>query len=758
MKPLELVLCAFGSYGGEEQIDFRRADHGLFLITGDTGAGKTTIFDGMVFALYGETSGRRDGAMMRSQYAKEEQETRVEFTFSQRGEEYRIVRSPGYLRRSRRKGRDGTYAQVAVPASLTLYDGSGAAVPGKIAELNARIREIIGLDAEQFRQTVMIAQGEYLNLLYASSRERKNIFGRLFHTDLYGQFQYRLREREKALYGKLEDNRKAWEQEASHVRFPAGSSWEERFREAGGSQAGEDRQKLLDEMNGELLKEEQKKQEQEKQLEEREQNLQEEIRRAIRENELLDAKKQAEKEYAELAAKEEEKKQKKVLLRQAEKAGRVLDKARILEERRAEKIRAEGFLKELSEKEKAVQQRLKEAAKEADSGRKKLEQERPLLTGRTAHLEELLPRFRIREEKRQLLVKEEKKLAAAERSREAARRKLLRLNGHLKLWYGQLREICREAEKEYLEGYHCFLDAQAGLLAEGLEEGTPCPVCGSCQHPFPAEKKAEVMTREQVETARKNWERKKELLEETVRLCQRGSQAAAGSGQGGQEERLSAFSEENLRKAGPLMEELILQLGGFEEQRQAGERAVSQLKGELGQLEAGLSEGTGSKTEDPFLPAEDDGAGGAGAAGGGAAGRISEGRGEVKRQDPGIERTVCGTGREGEAGRRGFEGTSGKGRICRGKRLPYLPDPGGGTERTSKRAGRLPHSSCKSGDQPEPLPGTGGRKDVPEDGGTGTESGLDPGRTGRTEEGTDLAGRDFKCEYPGGRADEEEEP
>lgn len=592
MKPLELVLCAFGSYGGEERIDFRRADHGLFLITGDTGAGKTTIFDGMVFALYGETSGRREGAMMRSQYAKEEQETRVEFTFSQRGEEYRIVRSPGYLRRSRRKGRDGTYAQVAVPASLTLYDGSGAAVPGKIAELNARIREIIGLDAEQFRQTVMIAQGEYLNLLYASSRERKNIFGRLFHTDLYGQFQYRLREREKALYGKLEDNRKAWEQEASHVRFPAGSSWEERFREAGGSQAGEDRQKLLDEMNGELLEEEQKKQEQEKQLEEREQNLQEEIRRAIRENELLDAKKQAEKEYAELAAKEEEKKQKKVLLRQAEKAGRVLDKARILEERRAEKIRAEGFLKELSEKEKAVQQRLKEAAKEADSRRKKLEQERPLLTGQTAHLEELLPRFRIREEKRQLLAKEEKKLAAAECSREAARRKLLRLNGHLKLWYGQLREICREAEKEYLEGYHCFLDAQAGLLAEGLEEGTPCPVCGSCQHPFPAEKKAEVMTREQVETARKNWERKKELLEETVRLCQRGSQAAAGSGQGGQEERLSAFSEENLRKAGPLMEELILQLGGFEEQRQAGERAVSQLKGELGQLEAGLSEGS----------------------------------------------------------------------------------------------------------------------------------------------------------------------
>ena len=347
-------------------------------------------------------------------------------------------------------------------------------------------------------------------------------------------------------------------------------------------------------MNGELLKEEEKKREQEKELEEREQNLQEEIRRAIRENELLDAKKQAEKEYAELAAREEEKKEKKVLLRQAEKAGRVLDKAGILEERRAEKSRTEGFLEELSEKEKEAQKRLKEAAKKADSGKEKLEQERPLLAGQTAHLEELLPRFRVREEKRKLLAEEEKKLAATERSREAARRKLLRLNGHLKLSYVWPAAGDLQGSRAGISGRVSPLSRCPGR-ASGGGAGRRNALPGLRflpGHPFPAEKKTEVMTREQVETARKNWETKKELLEETVRLCQRGSQAAVASGQGVQEERMTAFSEENLRKAGPLMEELMLQLGGLEEQRQAGERAVSQLKGELGQLEAGLSEGS----------------------------------------------------------------------------------------------------------------------------------------------------------------------
>lgn len=110
MKPVQLVLSAFGSYGGTEVVDFEKIKQGLFLITGDTGAGKTTIFDGISYALYGQTSGqRRDGEMMRSQYAPEDRETYVEFTFSEGGNIYKIRRNPSFLRRSRRRNKDGGY-------------------------------------------------------------------------------------------------------------------------------------------------------------------------------------------------------------------------------------------------------------------------------------------------------------------------------------------------------------------------------------------------------------------------------------------------------------------------------------------------------------------------------------------------------------------------------------------------------------------------------------------------------------------------
>lgn len=177
MKPLELTMSAFGSYGGKETVDFKKIGHGIFLITGDTGAGKTTIFDAVSFALFGETSGqKREPSMMRSQYAAEDQETYVSLKFSERGEKYEITRSPSYTRISKRRNKNGEYSAVPVPAKASLLLPDGSEYPGNLRDINQKIQEIVGVDLNQFSQIAMIAQGDYLRLLHASSRERKEIF------------------------------------------------------------------------------------------------------------------------------------------------------------------------------------------------------------------------------------------------------------------------------------------------------------------------------------------------------------------------------------------------------------------------------------------------------------------------------------------------------------------------------------------------------------------------------------------------------
>lgn len=159
MKPLKITMSAFSSYAGVTEIDFEKVGHGLFLITGDTGAGKTTIFDAVSFALYGETSSdSRDGTMMRSQYAGEGEETWVELIFSDRGEVYRVRRSPAYQRISKRRNKDGERTITTVSAKASFYLPDGSEYPGRLSDINEKIREIVGVDRNQFAQIAMIAQ------------------------------------------------------------------------------------------------------------------------------------------------------------------------------------------------------------------------------------------------------------------------------------------------------------------------------------------------------------------------------------------------------------------------------------------------------------------------------------------------------------------------------------------------------------------------------------------------------------------------
>ncbi len=191
MRPLKLKMVGFGPYAGVQELDFDRlGSSGLYLITGDTGAGKTTIFDAITFALFGEASGNnRNPSMLRSKYAKEDMPTKVELTFAYSGKVYTVTRNPTY-ERAKIKG-TGTTTESA-GAELTYPDGRQVTKNG---EVDAAIREIIGLTREQFSQIAMISQGDFRKLLQADTKERQEIFRDIFKTDLYVLLQNQLKEK-----------------------------------------------------------------------------------------------------------------------------------------------------------------------------------------------------------------------------------------------------------------------------------------------------------------------------------------------------------------------------------------------------------------------------------------------------------------------------------------------------------------------------------------------------------------------------------
>lgn len=207
MRPLKLKLSAFGPYKGVTEIDMEKlGERGLYLITGDTGAGKTTIFDAITFALFGEASGEnRTAGMLRSKYAEPETPTEVEMCFRYRGQDYTVKRNPEYERPAKRGG--GTTIQKA-DAELTLPDG---AVLTKPREVDRKILEILGVNHQQFSQIAMIAQGDFLKLLLADTKERQEIFRKLFETENYKALQMQILSDAKRLFVEKEDARKAIE-------------------------------------------------------------------------------------------------------------------------------------------------------------------------------------------------------------------------------------------------------------------------------------------------------------------------------------------------------------------------------------------------------------------------------------------------------------------------------------------------------------------------------------------------------------------
>ena len=228
MRPVKLVISGFGPYAETmPPIEFDKfGSNGVFLISGDTGAGKTTIFDAICYALYGRTSGKdHDTKNLRSDFAGKDVPTFVEFTFTHLGKEYKVTRNPAYERPAKRG--QGTTQEKERAELIRQGD---TPVSGTTAVNNA-IFNLLRIDFAQFKQIAMIAQGEFRELLTSDSKSREAILRKIFMTDAYNSMQYKLKDRKNAVYGKCEDDRKAILQYFADTQVEAGGPQEQAFEE-----------------------------------------------------------------------------------------------------------------------------------------------------------------------------------------------------------------------------------------------------------------------------------------------------------------------------------------------------------------------------------------------------------------------------------------------------------------------------------------------------------------------------------------------
>ena len=499
MKPLKLTMSAFGSYAGKNVIDFTGQQQGIFLITGDTGAGKTTIFDAITYALYNQTSGgERNGNMMRSQYAQPETETYVELEFLYRGQTYRVRRNPDY--KITKTLKNGKIREQKVPHSVELTLPDGTVFPEKKNATDAKIIEILGLTADQFSQIVMIAQGDFLKLLYTKSDERKMIFSKLFRTDIYWKIQENLRRKSMEMDERIQENDRAFEQEKSRIILLPESEelpldeLVERLRERLKDALKEQnlRRANVEELNKKITK-------------------YEEI------NKLFVSLEKIRQNGKELEARQAESKERRQQIENARKADKVLvAEQQNLRQQQAVEQSAQAIAKmtETLANDQEMFETLKTQQQEAEAKQKR---EAADIQKKMLALEQSFPSYEAlqnarSEEQQAKKVWEDlgktseesfhKKEAGIAALKEQQKRQEQVVEQTKKNWE-QTSLSASESAKHYEHMYEAFLKEQAGILAENLSAGCPCPVCGSTVHPDPAKLSDHAVTELEVEQAKK---------------------------------------------------------------------------------------------------------------------------------------------------------------------------------------------------------------------------------------------------------------
>lgn len=601
MKPIQLTMQAFGSYGKKTVIDFTKPDQNLFLITGDTGSGKTTIFDAIVFALYGEASSvvnRKNGAELQSQFAAASVEPFVELVFSEKeGSEdvhYTVRRVPKHVRPLKR----GTGLKEE-SGSVSLIMSDGTEYPSK--ETDKKLEEIVGLTKNQFMQVAMIAQGEFMALLRAKSDDKKVIFRKLFNTELYQNIVDELAKRRKDKDRKIAQIKTACQTEVGHILVP-------KLVTADGAESDQEQNGAADQIADEC----------------RDANKLQELKERILKSERLslpdmeallqtlvsvsewtkDKVQQSESETSQLY---------KVYLLKRDavtKAGQLLERYKELEEAEKELGECEAIKPLMQEWQQCMRQiedaydiltlwkqyqevsgqletarqalaaneqalpeqkmACEQAAVQLQQAKKVQEQALMDFSEVKTHVENDLEAFsKMAEAKRKVLTAQTKVDEAGKQAR-IAEESLSELESNEKQWHtqagllsdtdsrmiilqGKQRDIAgigadfeswKDEEKDcfsqqrcaeeadkvyadakdrfnkentaYIQAHNDFLDAQAGFLAEKLQRGEPCPVCGSTIHPHPHQAEKSALTKEELN-----------ILSESVRELQEGQAAAA---------------------------------------------------------------------------------------------------------------------------------------------------------------------------------------------------------------------------------------
>lgn len=573
MKPNQLTMCGYGPYAQEVTVSFDKfGEQGLFLISGDTGAGKTTIFDALTYALFGNLSGStRTLDTLRSDFANNDTETFVQLTFQHRELVYKVYRSPQY-ERAKKRG-DGTTSKQA-EAVLNLPDGT---VISKWKEVNSAIEEILGVDYKQWTQIAMIAQGEFLNLLNADSKVRGEIFRRIFNTGVFINIQSEL----SSLFSQAKKERENCErslmQYIDDISCTEENSYFSSIEELKNKKTIHQILDVVDILNQLIDQDEEEESTHSIAI----QSLEEDLKKISAEKAMADSNNHLFQELNDDMIKMERFKEKETeineklnRIEQAQRASKLIPLEMTYHKSVAELENLKKICFQLENKIKGLQNTLaenKELLEEKNKNQDKIH----FFIGEIAKWETRIPQYETADQIRQEIAKLREHQVALEKSLEISKvnreqlsqkkvelsivpqlllekklnnekqntlyhflsnhmelcneinRKIKRYHNlfdHLKKEtdiFCHLEQIVEKEQSQYNRMELDYIREQAGILAQGLQAGMPCPVCGAIEHPNKANLSDESLTKEEID-------RYKEQLQKTIAELKDQSQILGG--------------------------------------------------------------------------------------------------------------------------------------------------------------------------------------------------------------------------------------